>query len=336
MDLDSEVLQVAKTYLDRVSRSGPDNVMAVCPFHVKSDGTPEKSPSFALSLTKGLYFCHACGAKGGFKMLLNSLGLSDHDVEMKFGLLVEALRDNIPPPPDPTRPSVVSESPIPERLLGLFHECPVNLLSKGFEMDTLAHFDVGFDRQHLRVTHPLRDLDGQLVGVSGRTIVDANPRYKVYDKEYKVWGLPARTGWDRGTVLYNAHEIYPELYFHTRGNYVVLVEGFKGCMWVWQAGIRNVVALLGTNLTYTHKWILEKMGVSVYLLFDHDYWGAIGLHKAAQKLLGPLTTSSAQVKVMEYPTRFYQDDEASPDDLTPQEIRESWAYARDYGVWLRD
>ena len=59
MDVVGDIHFIANQFLQKVRKSGPENIMALCPFHVKSDGSEEKHPSFAMSLTNGLWFCHS-------------------------------------------------------------------------------------------------------------------------------------------------------------------------------------------------------------------------------------------------------------------------------------
>ena len=333
MDIREEVRIIANRYMQKVRSSGPDDVMAICPFHRKLDGSEEKRPSFAMSLSKGLYFCHACQAKGNLFTFLRDVGNTREQIEHGFRRLIDAVARNLPPAPDPLDPKVVTYDPIPEGLLGLFDYCPSSLLSAGFTEETLQSFEVGWDRWYNRITFPLRDMHGQLVGISGRNETDDWPKYKIYDKEYETWDLPARSLWNKRTVLWNAHRVYPSIYFNPEGGDVIVVEGFKAAMWVWQAGIKDVVALLGAYLTWEQKWILERMGSRVYLFLDNDEWGIKGTVKAANFL----QPCGIPVFVLEYPSwiQDHEDSEkAQPDWLTANEVLEAKATAKPFVSWL--
>jgi len=330
MSISDEVLVVAQRHLKRIRRSGPDNIMAICPFHRKDDGTDEKTPSFAMSLSKGLYFCHSCESKGNlFTFLKKAAGLDSGTIEVAYKSLLDGVARNIPPPPNPLDPKVISLNPLPEGILGIFDQTPDALLDKGFTEETLQEFEVGFDDVHFRITYPLRDLSGQLVGISGRTVTGAHPRYKIYDREYSRWNLPERLNWDKRIVLWNAHTFYPEVYLRTAGIEVVVVEGFNACMWLVQSGIKQTVALLGTYLSYEQQWVLERMGGTVYLFLDNNQPGWTGTIKAAEKLI-----RSLPVKIMRYPIRLRSNDEAQPDNLTLGEVVEAKEGAIDYVKWL--
>lgn len=334
MELREQVRSIANQHLYKVRSSGPDDIMAICPFHRKMDGTEEKRPSFAMSLSKGLYFCHACQAKGNLYTFLRDVGVPLQQIEGGYRRLIDGVAKNLAPPPNPLKPKVVSLDPLPEGLLGLFDWLPSSLLNDGFEEETLRHFEVGFDRWYNRITFPLRDVKGQFVGISGRRADDDNwPKYKIYDQEYETWDLEARIGWDKRTVLYNSHRVYHDIFFSHEGGDLVIVEGFKACMWVHQAGITNVVALLSTYLSWEQKWILERMGAQVYLFLDNDQWGLKGIMKAAEKLL----PEGLRVFVMEYPQRIQDredSEKAQPDWLTANEVKQAKAEARPYVAWL--
>lgn len=330
MDVAEEVYDLARKYLTKVRRSGPYDIMAICPFHRKADGSEERKPSFAMSLVKGLYFCHACQSRGNLYTFLRDIGVGRTIIETEYRFLLDEAAKNIPPPPDPLNPKVYELAPINEAVLGILDYCPTDLLEAGFSMQTLHHFEVGYDRWHLRLTFPLRDIKGQLIGISGRATGDMEPRYKIYTEEYKTWDLPAVREPDRGSILYNADKVFPGTYFTSpTGQIVVVVEGFKACMWVWQAGIRNVVALLGTYLSWECKWILEHLGCPVYLFLDNNSPGRSGTIQAAEEL-----SQALPVYVVNYPTRLVDYEEAQPDNCTPDEVTEGISRAPTYLNWL--
>lgn len=315
MDVEYEIQQIVDRHLGRSGRSGVDNISAPCPFHTKPDGTPERNPSFAINVSTGLYICHSCGASGNLYTFLRDMGVSRQEIESSYRSVIDAARDNLPPPPDYNQAQFSDKHPIDNRLLGLFDYCPKDLLDAGFQEHVLRHFEVGFDRWHYRDTYPIRDLAGQLTAINGRSVTGAQPRHKIYDQEYRVWGLPARTGWEKANILYNAHSVYASLYHNADPGFIVVVEGFKACMWLWQAGIKNVVALMGHNLSVPQQWILESTGAKVYLFLDNNWQGWSGVRKAVKNMV-----SRVHLRVITYPSRLEDDEDAQPDDCTPEEL----------------
>lgn len=328
VDITGEIKDLADRYLNGVRPSGSDNIMALCPFH------DDSSASFAMSLLNGVFFCHACHAKGSLRTFLRDMGVPRSVVDQKYKVLLEEARKATPAPPDKMKPGVFDVTPIPDSFLGLLDYTPQSLLSAGFHEATLRHFEVGWDNWHGRITYPIRNINGQLVGVSGRTVHEGvKPRYKIYDGEYKTWDLPPRYGWDKRYILYNAHEVYPAVALLSgdpRNQHVVVVEGFKAAMWLHQAGMKNVVALLGSYMSWEQRWILEKLSGSVYLFLDNNFAGRDGTIKAGAQL----GAGSSGVRVIEYPKRLLHDENAQPDSLTPDEVWEQFADAEPYYSWF--
>jgi DNA primase len=342
--LQEEVFSIAGQYLRKMHRVGSDNVSAICPFHRKRDGSEERSPSFSMSLTKGVWHCWSCQLSGTFQSFLHDVGISRIVVTNQYGELLDALRHNHGPTFDPLRPNVVSEDPLPESMLGLFDKCPLYMVEPEysvlldpddpivFEESLLREYDVGFDEMHSRITFPLRDLDGGLVGISGRTVNNGFPRYKVYDDEFKALGYPPHSAANKGVLLWNAHRVYPATFFGASDQFVLVVEGFRGCLWAIQCGIRNTIALLGSSLSKQQLWILEHLGCRVYIMLDNDDAGRRalrGYEKEGQKRPGiaERLSRSLDVSIVEYPGK-------QPTKLTQEELCASVNNAVDYYTWV--
>jgi len=320
MTINTEVLDVVSKFLDGARRSGPDNVMAICPFHVKAEtGLPEKTPSFAISLTTGLWMCHACHEKGNLRTFLRDIGVPGKTIDTFYKPLLEQIEERAARQTRKAQRifSGLTSGVLEESSLGLFEHCPLSLLEEGFSEDTLKHFDVGYDTKNNRITFPIRDILGRLVGISGRATMDDHPRYKVYsEKEYKAWGLtPIST--DKSHILWNAERVYPESWFD-KSPAILVCEGFKACMWSWQAGFKNTVALMGSFLSPYQRAVLERMGGAVYLFLDNDEAGQKGVMQISRRLARTL-----RVRVVQY-------EERQPTDLSPQQVQEAVSKAVDY------
>lgn len=317
ISVDSHSTSVVKdtvySHLQRVRHAGPDNLVALCPFH------DDSSPSFAVSIHTGLWLCYACGEKGNFRSFLSKLGMSKNDIDDNYGYTIQELKKNAPPPPDPTKPNVVMEANrcIPEELLGVLRGVPTKLVEEGFQEDVLSHFGVGVDQQHHRITFPLRDLKGQLVGISGRATLDSQrERYKVYKDEYRDWYLPPYET-DKSNLLWNAHIIYPIA--RVTEMPIIIVEGFKACMWLHQAGLTNVVALMTKRMSWAQQFIFQDMGGPYILMLDNDdagIDGTIGISKILQKY-------SCDVRIVEY-------EQTQPTDIPLEDIPDLVENATNY------
>lgn len=316
MNRHDEVLAAVEPHLGRLRRAGGDNASAACPFHGTKTGTP-----FSINLSNGLWHCFTCHERGNLYTLLRAFGMGRQAIEYHHGTLVSALRGQSSPGFDPIRPKVWVEEPLPDVTLGLFDYCPTPLLEQGFSEEMLRDLDIGFDEKHLRMTFPLRDLDGALLGISGRTVIGEDPKYKVYTKEYEAFGLPGRSHPNKDIVLWNVHRVYPAQFLSEEPEPIVVVEGFKACMRMLQHGFRNTVAVLGTYLSPPHRWILERMGGPVYLMLDNDGPGRHATYLSGLSITG-------------LPTRVVPYHQPQPDELTQEEAAEAVASAIPWHRWV--
>lgn len=319
------LLNLLQTYLTGIRGGGSRNVAAKCPFHRKL-GQLENTPSFSMNLDTGLFFCFSCGEKGNLRTFLHKMQVPPDLIEREYKYLIEELGKNAKQKLDPHKPAhVICDDPIPEALLGLFEFVPVELEKQGFDEALLAYFDVGFDEAHMRITYPIRDILGNLTAISGRTVVDTYPRYKIYDREYTQWGLPVRQT-IKGSLLWNANRVYAQNYFKYAPDPVIMVEGFKAAMRVHQYGYPNVIALLGSTMTEAQQWIVERLGAPVYILLDYDAAGQSKVEIIARRL-----AKSLPVFVCSYPEGIAHGTQ--PDSLTREQLNSMLAHAEDFYLW---
>ena len=114
-----------------------------------------------------------------------------------------------------------------------------------------------------RIAIPIHNENGELVAYAGRWPGDPpeeEPKYK----------LPA--GFHKALVVFNLHRA--KAYARDQG--LILVEGFFDVMRLWQSGVKNVVALMGSSLSPEQEALIVKaVGKSgkVALMFDEDEAG---------------------------------------------------------------
>ena len=95
---------------------------------------------------------------------------------------------------------------------------------------------------------------------------------------------------------------------------LIVTEGYFTVFKLFQYGVENAVALMGSHLSEQQKELLvETLGPQgrVVLLFDNDDAGQAGSAKAAEELINQLF-----VKVVKLPERV-----AQPDELTDEELQ---------------
>ena len=148
------------------------------------------------------------------------------------------------------------------------------LMKKGFSRRELADAGLtnrfGGDMFRGRMTVPLMDPTGQVIGFTARIIADdpSAPKYLntpqtlLYDKGRHVFGLS------------QAKELI------RKSDYAVVVEGNLDVVSSHQAGIRQVVATAGTAMTENHLRALKRLTGNVRLAFDGDKAGIAATERA--------------------------------------------------------
>lgn len=345
MDIGVEIFSLAPHLMERAKRSS-EYVMIQCPYH---GGGQENTASCVVSLTKPVFCCHACQTSGHVSKLLRTLGARGRLVDMilrKAGFsggraAPEAEeRDTIKL--SQKRRYNIFEGPfqVPESALDEFRLPATPLLKKGFTPKTLRHFEVGFDLASSRITFPIRNVYGGLVGISGRTTLDKYyddaqgvdeagiTRYKIYKKELIDRGVvPPDYTMDgvKEAVLWHGHVARPFLMGTEEP--VIITEGFKACMWVWQAGYKSVVALIGAYLTTHHAELISRVTKTAYLLLDNNPAGKKGTLSAGITL----RNKGVDVQVC-----TYLDDRQQPDDYTVEEIDQILGTTQGFYKWRRE
>ncbi|HMH70467.1 MAG TPA: DNA primase [Candidatus Saccharimonadales bacterium] len=148
------------------------------------------------------------------------------------------------------------------------------LLKKGFTKNELADAGLtnrfGGDMFRGRMTVPLMDATGQVIGFTARIIVDDPnaPKYLntsqtvLYDKGRHVFGLNLAKEAIRTS------------------DYAVIVEGNLDVVSSHQAGVTQVVATAGTAMTENHLRALRRLTGNVRLAFDGDKAGIAATERA--------------------------------------------------------
>lgn len=114
-----------------------------------------------------------------------------------------------------------------------------------------------------RIMFPLEDLQGRVVGFSGR-IYNKNDNSKyINTRETDIF--------KKGEILYNYARAKDEA--RNKG-YVIVMEGFMDVIRSYTVGIRNTIAMMGTAVTKSQALTIKKMAKEIYLCFDGDKAGA--------------------------------------------------------------
>ena len=120
-----------------------------------------------------------------------------------------------------------------------------------------------YDMFTRRITFPLWDKDGNVVGFSARIYRGEKDTSKyVNSRESKLF--------KKGETLYNYHRARD---FVKLEKSVIVVEGFMDAIRLFVGGVKNVVALQGTALTKEQIGLLKKLHSKVILCLDNDSAG---------------------------------------------------------------
>lgn len=158
-----------------------------------------------------------------------------------------------------------------------------HLLSKGYSEESIIASGIGvrfdehqsYDRFHERITFPIFNLTGNIVGFSCRTMKrdDNIAKYKntndtpIYTKGNEIYGL------------FQARQHILEC------GKCILVEGNADVVSMHKAGFKYTVAPLGTGFTYSQACVLRRFTDDITLLFDGDGAGLHANEVALQHLL---------------------------------------------------
>jgi DNA primase len=146
------------------------------------------------------------------------------------------------------------------------------MIDRGFRPDMLASFDVGYDYWCRRITIPVFDLDGELVGIKGRSWREEHkPRYLILGDT----GDSTRYGFHP----YEASEVVFNLHRHRDLKIAVVFEGELNAVALEQAMIEHdchvarAVAIGMSYMSQRHVQLLAREVDDVILFGDPDSAG---------------------------------------------------------------
>lgn len=135
------------------------------------------------------------------------------------------------------------------------------VLNRGISIETCREWQIGWDDYRKRVVFPVRNAKGGLIGMQGRTILestDDNPPW------FNYWYFP------KTNYLYGEHKIDPNV------RKLMVVEGCFDALKMWEYGIRNVVATMGSYPSSIQVKKMRDYAMDVYLALDGDKAGREG------------------------------------------------------------
>ncbi len=130
-----------------------------------------------------------------------------------------------------------------------------------------------YDRFRGRIIFPIQDHRGRTVAFGGR-IIEENPKVE----QPKYLNSPETPVYHKGLILYGLYQNRDAI---RRAGQGFVVEGYMDLVSLFQAGVRETVATLGTALTREQVQRMKGVAKNWILLFDGDEAG----RKAAKRAL---------------------------------------------------
>jgi len=121
-----------------------------------------------------------------------------------------------------------------------------------------------------RIIIPIFDLNGGVVGFSGRSFDGHEPKYL---------NSPDTALFKKGTILYPLN--VTKDYIH-EAKEAIIVEGYFDAIVLFQEGIRNVVSPMGTSFTEDQAKLLKRYADKFYFFFDNDTGGRLGAGRVVE------------------------------------------------------
>jgi len=301
-----DIVSLVSEYVKLEKRG--QNYLGLCPFH------NEKTPSFTVSPEKKIAHCFGCGKGGNifqFVSLIENITYNQAIAKLgtRLGLDLES-NDNKEASYDFNNELDVMY--YGHRLLSDYYnyillntkeaeDALKYLLDRGLSEDVIKHFNLGYaprdnnialnffnsnkinldlmveagllgkndngdyyDVFKDRVMFPIKNNQNQVVAFSGRTMSSDKNVPKYYNThETKIF--------EKRTVLYNFSDARS---FIAKENEVILCEGYMDVIKAHQNGMKNTVALMGTNIDNNKLKELLSLVKKITLSLDNDEAGS--------------------------------------------------------------
>jgi len=329
-----DIVEVIGNYIP-LKKAGR-NYRAHCPFH------QEKTPSFMVSQDKQIFHCFGCGAGGNvfnFVMQYERLEFPEavRMLAHRAGVVIPSPKSQTREESTLINKLYAANENAVAFFQKNLREDPQGraaydyLLKRGLTEDTIKTFQIGFavdrwdslitfarqklippdvlaqaglaiakgegghfDRFRNRIMFPIIDLKSRILGFGGRA-------FGAQEQEGpKYMNSPETQIYNKGSTLYGLHATWQAVRDQNR---VVVVEGYVDLLIPYQAGIKNIVASLGTSLTETQVRLLRRYTKNVVVGFDPDKAGEL----ATLRSLGLLLEEDLGVGVVRLPEGYDPD-----------------------------
>ncbi len=323
------------------------NYKGLCPFH------SEKTPSFMVNEEKQIFNCFGCGKKGDvikFVQEYYKLPFMESVEKLcgEYGITMPERRRSAPKK-DYSRFYEINAKAARYfyNSLGTRNNKGLAYLrSRGLSRDTITKFGLGYappsgyalvnflrsegvtdeemiklglansgrnglyDKFRDRVIFPIINTQDKVIGFGGRAIGDIKPKYlnspesEIFLKKNNLFGLN-----------FTKNEISSE-------GRAIIVEGYMDVISLYQSGVRNVAASLGTALTDNQAKLLCRYSKNIVLSYDSDNAGI----SAALRGISVISGAGGKPRVLTVT------DGKDPDEFIQKNGREAFLRLADEAV----
>ncbi|WP_250278868.1 DNA primase [[Clostridium] colinum] len=317
----NDIVEIINSYTPLKQRG--NSYVGLCPFH------KESTPSFSVSADKQLYHCFGCGASGTvFNFIMD---IENYDFIDALKYLADRINYTLPEDNGSFDNKLSEEKQVLYEIHKIvakkFYENLANPQAKiandyldfrGIKQNARIKFGLGyslfkkndiyiflkekgynddiilksglvvknkdntyFDRFFGRLMFPIIDVQGRVIGFGGRDLTNNkntakylnSPDTPIFNKSYNLYSM--------------------NIAKNNKNKELILVEGYIDVISLYQIGITNVVASLGTAFNENHIKLLKKYANKVITLFDSDDAGI----KATLRAIPILIQNGIYVKV---------------------------------------
>ncbi|WP_342261618.1 DNA primase [Spiroplasma endosymbiont of Notiophilus biguttatus] len=329
------IVEVMGKYLNLIRKG--NNFWAICPFHEDS------TPSLSISQEKQIYKCFSCGEQGNVFIFLqkykninfiNALKEAADNVNLnlkEFDINLSEFNVETKKNPLKILNNIAMNFFSYQLLTDIGQEAMKYLQNRNITTENIKYFNIGYapvnnelidylnaqgykdniefvklglmkinNKDQLlhtfsnRIMFAIKDEDGDCVGFSARS-------YNREDKSYKYINSPETDFFKKSKILYNFNNVKNYI---KKNEVIYLTEGFMDVIALNNQNIKNVVALMGTNLTKEHILLLKKITTNIIIFLDGDLPGKI----ASLKIASVLLSNNFKVQIINNDTKFDPDE----------------------------
>lgn len=300
----ADIVSVIGDYVE-LKRAG-SNYVGLCPFH------NEKTPSFSVSPSKGIFHCFGCGVGGDvISFIMQKEGLSYPEaikfLADKLGILVETNEVNKEKyehrkklfeinneaklfyyknllindiPKDYIKKRNLNNNLINKFIIGYAdgkNSLYRHLLQKGYQKDDIIEVGLINQDEKGNVYDKFRNrLMFPIIDIRGNVIGFGGRA--LADSRAKYMNSPQSLAYDKSKNVYGVSNLKNS----TKVGKIILVEGYMDVISLTNYGFDYAIASLGTSLTHDQAKLIKRYCKNIYICYDGDSAGQNATSRAIE------------------------------------------------------